>query len=568
MLYCGRIVKLFTLCQNDEKNYLLTKNRRRLIMNNQFPTLLRQPDCVVGATEDSPFRYEEDVKADCPVDYEYQVSNTSAKVIVRPSGAPIKHLKLRFRADLSFIDAVLGDEWALAGAAGAYSPLTWSSILPNRKMPWFVYLRHGSRLACYGLKTGPNCFGFWQVDAHGLTLFLNLMAGSVGVDLKEELVACELVERIAPEGEDPYRSAQKFAAVMCDKPVLPKQPVFGVNNWYWAYGNITHQTVLDETDRLLEITAGTKHRPYMVIDDGWQINRALVNPNYNGGPWLSGQHYGNLEETAHAILEKGAKPGVWFRPLLTMGGMPWQACYRATAAGHTMDPSHPYTLERVYEDTARLRNWGFELIKHDFSTFDMVGDNMCSMNHGVRITHGNEKLYDQSKTMAMVIKDLYRAIQKGAGDAEVIGCNTVGHLAAGIHSIQRVGYDTSGTSFEYTACNGPNSMMRLPLNGNFFMIDADCAAFTKEVPFQPNLDFLKACAVTGTTTMAAIAPDILTPEQKKEVAKVFRIADKNQLHCGIENFEKTSSPEIFVDGDDRFEFEWTAYYEGSRSQLG
>jgi alpha-galactosidase len=233
-----------------------------------------------------------------------------------------------------------------------------------------------------------------------------------------------------------------------------------------------------------------------------------------------------------------------------------------------LDPSHPYTKERVAQDVSRFRSWGFELIKHDFSAYDVVGDNMCSMNHGVRLTHGNEKFYDSTKTTAMVIKELYRTIQDAAGDAEVIGCNTVSHLAAGIHSIQRVGYDTSGTSFEYTACNGPNSMMRLPLNGNFFMIDADCAAFTKEVPFQPNLDFLKACAVTGTTTMAAIAPDILTPEQKKEVAKVFRIADKNQLHCGIENFEKTSSPEIFVDGDDRFEFEWTAYYEGSRSQLG
>ncbi len=537
-------------------------------MSRKFPSILRKPDRVMGATEDTPFRFEEDLNAECPVQYEYRVEEKSAKVIVYPSGSPIKFLKLRFHADLSFVEGVCGDEWVCVGDAGSSSPIQWCSMMPHRRLPWYCYLRSGKQLGCYGVKTGADCFAFWQADAHGLTLFLNLMAGSVGVDLKEELVACEIVERVAPEGEEPYWSAKAFAGIMCDHPVLPKQPVFGANNWYWAYGNITHDIVMRETDQLLEMTAGTKHHPYMIIDDGWQYNRCLQPPTYIGGPWIGGEHFGDVEKTAQCIQEKGAKPGIWFRPLLTLGRIPQEAYYRASEGGQVMDPTHPYTLERVCQDAARIRNWGFELIKHDFSTYDIVGANMRSKDHGVKLTNCTEKFYDTTKTMATVLKNLYRAIQKGAGDADVIGCNVVGHLSAGIHSIQRVSYDTSGRSFVYTACNGANAMMRLPQNGNFFMLDADCAAFTEKVPADANLEFLKMCAVTGTVTLASVTPGILTPDQMRRIREIYHIADRNEMHCGIEHFEKTSSPENFVDGDRRFEFNWTSVYDGSRCQYG
>ena len=71
-----------------------------------FPTVLRQPDRVMGATDESPYRFEEDLQAECPVQYEYRVEKNSAKVIVYPSGAPVKFLKLRFRADLSFVSCL------------------------------------------------------------------------------------------------------------------------------------------------------------------------------------------------------------------------------------------------------------------------------------------------------------------------------------------------------------------------------------------------------------------------------------------------------------------------------
>ena len=216
-----------------------------------FFSILRQPDRVCGATEATPYRFEEDLSLPCPVEYTYCVENGTAKVTVYPSGSPVRFLKLRFRGDLRFVEAVCGDEWARS--TGGANPIQWCSMMSHRRLPWFCYLRAGQRIACYGVKTGPNCFAFWQADTHGLTLFLNLMAGSCGADLQEPLTACEIVERFSEEGEAPYEAAAAFARCMCDAPVLPEEPIFGVNNWYWAYGNITRDSVLEETDYLLEM---------------------------------------------------------------------------------------------------------------------------------------------------------------------------------------------------------------------------------------------------------------------------------------------------------------------------
>ena len=535
-------------------------------MYRTFLSILRQPDRVTGATDASLYRFEEDLSQPCPIEYDYRVENNTAKVTVYPSGSPVRYLKLRFRGDLRFVEAVCGDQWGRS--TGGTNPIQWCSVMSHRQLPWFCYLRSGAQIACYGVKTGPNCFAFWQVDTHGVTLFLNLMAGNRGADLKEPLVACEIVERFSEEGESPYEAAAAFAKRMCSDPVLPKEPIFGVNNWYWAYGNITHDSVMTETDYLLEMTRDTAHSPYMIIDDGWQFNRTLTSPTYIGGPWYSSPHFGDIAETAAHIREKGAKPGIWFRPLLTLGRIPQEACLAHDSGGQVLDPTHPYTLQRIREDAARIHAWGFQLLKHDFTSHDLLGlGHMSPEVNGVRLMADDRKLFDVSRPLAAVIKDLYRAVQEGMGSDPVIGCCTVGHLVAGIHAVQRVGGDTSGRSYEWTVRNGINAMMRLPQNDSFFRVDPDCAAFTAKVPAEINLDFLEMCALTGVTTLASVTPGILTGEQLCRIQKIYQLADRDATRYGIVNFEKTSLPEIFEEKGLCREFNWTSVYDGSRSQL-
>ncbi len=535
-------------------------------MEKKFVSVLREPDNRFGATEASTLRFEEvDTKCN-DVKFEYAVEGSRARVIVYPSGSPVKYLKLRFRGDLSFVEKVYADTWERSGM-GCH--LEWRSVTGSRMMPWFCYLKGDGRTMCYGVKTGADCFASWFADPCGITLFLDLTCGNDGTDLQEPLVACEVVEMEGEAGEDTYRVAKRFSALLCDAPVLPKEPVFGVNNWYWAYGRIDLKGVLAETDYLMEMCKGSKHRPYMIIDDGWQLNRTYGEGAYIGGPWIPNDRFGNMEKAAAGIHERGAKAGLWFRPLLTLGDVPEEAkLERFPAGGVLLDPSHPYTLERVRADAAAIRGWGFDLIKHDFSTIDFFGINPLTAENGkVQLYHHKKAPFDKTKTNATIIKNFYRAVQKGAGEADVIGCNTIGHLCAGIHSIYRTGNDTSGRHFELTRRNGVNTVMRLPLNDCFYRADPDCAAFTPAVDAALNLDFLEMCALTGMTALASVTPNILTPEEMKRINEIFLIADRDECRYGILNYDFLSEPNTFVseDGKNVRTYDWMRAYDGQRA---
>lgn len=529
-------------------------------------SVLRQPDAVYGATEASDYRFEENLTND--VKYEYKVEENSAKVIVYPGDSPVKYLKLRFSGDLQKVDKVYGDQWERAGIR---AQLEWRSVMASRVLPWFCYLLEGGKMSCYGVKTGADSFAFFQVDTSGITLFLDLCNGVDGTALLEPLVACEVVERFGGEREDYYKTAQAFAKQMCDNPVLPQEPIYGVNNWYWAYGDISHKIVMEETDQLMRLAKGCKHRPYMIIDDGWQKHRKVgitaAEGIYIGGEWEANERFGDMKKTAEGIHNRGAKAGIWFRPLLTRESIPDEMILCEESGGSILDPSHPFTLKKVEEDARKIVGWGFDLIKHDFSTQDTTGyGTLTAEQVEYGICKENRKFYDKTKTTATILKNLYKAIQKGAGEKDVIGCGTVSHLTAGIHSAYRIGNDTSGRAFEWTRRDGVNCLMRLPLNNVFYNADPDCAPFTHKVKFEANLDFLEMCALTGMTTLASIKPGLLSEEEMEKVNAVFKIADQNEERYGIVDYDKNACPEKFVSADGKTEkrYDWNKVYNGSR----
>ena len=536
--------------------------------NNEFPTILRCPDRVLGATEQTDFRFEEPaVDCGCPVEWQYVPGENGWNVVIYPGKSPVKYLKLRWHGDLARVESVLGDEWGRISAT--HAPVEWRSVMPFRPLPWFCIARAGETTLCYGVKTGCDCFAFFQLDCHGVTLFLNLMSGAAGTDVKVPFTACVVTETVSTAEESVYDTAKRFMHMLCEKPVLPKTPVFGVNNWYWAYGSICDEGVLREADYLAQMTDGVKNRPSLVIDDGWQINRTTQPHYYIGGPFdRCNEKFRDMQSLAQSIAQKHVRPGIWFRPLLTLGTLPEEAKLRTYANGMVMDPSHPYTLERVQRDAARLRSWGYEIIKHDFSGNDALGeDPFQATAHTTVLVSDGKCFYDNTKTTATILKNLYKALQKGAGDADMIGCSVVGHLAAGIHSIVRVGTDTSGCSLEWTIRNGVHSFMRLPMNDTFFRVDPDCAAFTDQVDAEMNLRFMELCALTGVTTFASITPGSLTGEQMKRINAIFRLADSGSAHYGIRHYERCAIPETFTNGREERRFNWMEYYDGSRTNL-
>ena len=92
----------------------------------------------------------------------------------------------------------------------------------------------------YGVKTGAASICCWQADAGGITLWLDVSNGGGGVELGERrLEAATIVVRKGHAGEIPVEAARAFCQAMCEKPTLPAQPIYGSNNWYYAYGQNT-----------------------------------------------------------------------------------------------------------------------------------------------------------------------------------------------------------------------------------------------------------------------------------------------------------------------------------------
>ncbi len=107
-----------------------------------------------------------------------------------------------------------------------------------------------------------------------------------------------------------------------------------------------------------------------------------------------------------------------------------------------LDPTIPENLKRIGDIIALYKDWGFHLVKHDYSTYDFFGRWGFQMKE--EMTVPGWRFNKNTHTNAEILLDLYNTIREAAGDMYLIGCNTVSHLSAGIFELNRIGDDTSG----------------------------------------------------------------------------------------------------------------------------
>ena len=132
---------------------------------------------------------------------------------------------------------------------------------------------------------------------------------------------------------------------------------------------------------------------------------------------------------------------------------------------------------------------------------------------------------DQSKTTAEVVLELYRAIRESAGETLVIGCNTFGHLAAGLVELQRTGDDTSGRDFHRTRRMGVNTLaFRAAQHRAFFDLDADCAPVTSQLSWEMASRWMDLVARSGTALFVSADPKALDGEKKDAIRRAFGAA--------------------------------------------
>lgn len=507
---------------------------------SSFLDLLRVPDSVMAYTH-----FEKTLPAgaiplqrsgaewrgrDVTVETTPQKDALDLSLSAPSSGIAIIHV--RWLANVPPSMRVLGDAWERS-----YGDLGWRALIPERVMPWYFATYDGAACHGYGVKTDATALCFWQLDPEGVSLWLNVTNGGDGVLLGARKLAMATV--VTRRGNGEQASVDSVAGLcrsMCARPSRPIAPIYGANDWNYSYGHSTAESILRDTEFIVEVSPSAGVRPFSVIDEGW-VNGSATWPD--------------MAKLAGDIRQRTARPGIWIRPLRAPQGTARALLVPDARFGEkkdrarelAYDPTHPEAQEKIRAKVRDVTGWGYEMVKHDFSTYDVLGQ--WGFEMGPQPTLPGWSLYDRTRTNAEVLAGLYALIRETAGPQAIIdGCNTIGHLGQGIFDIQRTGDDTSGRQWERTRRMGVNTLaFRLPQQGTFYIIDADQVGITADVPWELNRQWLDVLARSGSATIVSAGPPARGPEQRAALREAFAIAAAGPAPARPVDWMDNSTPE-------------------------
>ncbi|MBL8026245.1 MAG: hypothetical protein JNL74_07530 [Fibrobacteres bacterium] len=438
-------------------------------------------------------------------------------IVLRASAKAVKRIECRWDIKIKTGTKFLGDHWERG-----YGDLEWRGIVPERVMPWYVMANFGQATEGFGVRTNPGAFAYWKVNSQFVTLVLDVRSGSNGVRLGQRpLSVATIVTREAKPNESAFTATTEFCKVMHDAPRRTALPVYGANDWYFRYGENSEATVLLDGSIVSELSTSSTNRPYMVIDDGWQRKTDWDDLDAGGEHINSNSKFPDMAALAGKLKAMGTHPGIWVRPITAQKDLSEKLLLKGRRK--IMDPSIPEVLALITKNFQQLTQWGYELIKPDFTTFDLLGK--WGKDMGADLAAGEWSFSDSSRTTAEIIRQLYQTLRDAAGQAVIIGCNTVGHLGAGLFEIQRTGNDTSGLEWEKTRRMGVNTLaFRMPQHDTFFTADADCVGLTKKISWQLNKEWLNLLAKSGTALFVSFEPEMIGSEQRKALKESFSLA--------------------------------------------
>jgi alpha-galactosidase len=429
---------------------------------------------------------------------------------------PMQRIHLRWKARLPADVLALGDAWERS-----YGDLEWRPLQAERALPWYAMLHSKEQSAGMGVKTGAAAFAFWQVDPSGISLWLDLRNGANGVQLGDrKLQMATIVTHLGASGESAFTATQRLCRAMTEGTKIPRKRgvtsldvIYGSNDWYYAYGKNTQDGILRDADLVRSLAPAKGDKPFTVIDDGYQ------DPS----------RFPSLQKLATEIRNREVIPGIWIRPLrapaktartLLLPDTRWNGP-TSEQPPLAYDPTIPEALDAVAAVASEACEWGFDLIKHDFTTFELLGQWGSQM--GASPTQGNWHFHDPTLTNAEIVTALYRRLRASCGEERVIlGCNTIGHLSVGIFDASRTGDDVSGREWERTRRTGVNTLaFRLPQHKTFYSIDADCVPLTPDVPWSMSRQWLEAVANSGSVLLVSPDPRAIGNPQQDALREAF-----------------------------------------------
>ena len=515
-----------------------------------FPNLLSAPltvSAIIGdkktLTRLTPSQNGSFVSKDVTVG----ITNTGDQldITLTAETASVSWVLLRFACSLPDTASVYGDDWERG-----YGTLHWGSITPEQHMPWYflAYDAQARVLAGYGVRVRPGAMCAWHADGSGISLYLDVRSGGMGVLLGGRTLHAATVLCREYANTDAFTAGHKFCCAMCPDPIFPEEPVYGSNNWYYAYGKSSREEILSDSEYIAELCEGLENRPYMVIDDGWHDNPTA-------GPWDHGNNrFGDMKTLADEMRAKNIKPGIWIRFLHDLDpSIPDE--WKLSRDKAYLDPSVPAVIDYVKATAKRLVDWGYRLIKHDYSTFDLFGK--WGMNMSTSVTDDGWAFYDRSRTSAEIVVDFYSAIREAAGDAVIIGCNTITHLCAGLVEVNRTGDDTSGRYWDRTRKMGVNTLaFRMMQNRAFYMADADCIGITAAVPWEQNRVWLKALSRSGSPLFMSSAKGVADETMIPEIKEAFAYNSVQDDWLIPVSWMNDICPRTWLLNDEEITFDW------------
>lgn len=491
-----------------------------------------------------------------------QEADGALRLRIAAEDTPLRYIRLRYnftaqekRGD---IFRILGDHYERG-----YGDLCWRGVEPERIMPWYMLVSNGSDqdedvtgrfTEGFGVRVQCAAIITWQYDVAGITMWADIRNGGAGVLLGgRTLDVCDIV---FGEYRDmsAFDAGRAFCRAMCPVSKLPPHRVYGSNNWYYAYGKSSHEEILADTRIVAQQCEGLKNIPYMVIDDGWEKYPC-------DGPWtVTNERFPDMKKLADEMRALGVRPGIWVRYLLDEH-FEIEECepeWRMANNKAALDPSHPGVIDYVKRITAMLRDWGYELIKHDFSTYDIFGRWGFAMDG--QTAQDGWHFYDRTRTSAEIVVDFYRAVREAAGDdCVIIGCNTIPHLCAGMYELNRTGDDTSGNEWTRTRRMGVNTLaFRMIQNEIFYMTDADCVGITGNIAWSLNRQWLDVLARSGSPLFVSCKPGVLNEAELEELRQAWAVNAVQANDCRPLDWMENAYPALWrIDGE-KVSYNWYA----------
>ena len=301
---------------------------------------------------------------------------------------------------------ILGDAWERG-----YGDLEWRAWVPDRVMPWYFATYDGSVTHAYGVRTGASAFCFWQVDPQGMSLWADVRSGSVGVQLGDRVLdVCDVVCRAGRAERIGVRRTAR---------VLPRRcaPCLACRH----SRSMEATTGTGRTGR----TAPTPCSPTRHTSSSCRRSAAIA-PSRSSmtdgspgaaadkagtGTWDRGnEKFPDMPGLAADIRRAGAR--AWHLDPPAAGDRGRARRVAPSARPHVCStPPSPRSARRSSTTSRRLRQWGYELIKHDYTTYDIFG--RWGFRDGNRADARRMDVFSagRRRTTAEVIDDLYGAIR-------------------------------------------------------------------------------------------------------------------------------------------------------------